>query len=196
MARSSQTAPTIDPEAESIMAAAMKAKAKPKQRPRSLDVERRMKADPRDPRTHVHQWPCFNKHTPAPPQANQHGQWVSCQCCNLRLLYTPRKGSPASTMATVHPSTVKRMLNELRTHLGEVRPTATICHHAMNKVTADIVLQRSVRELLTGHLPTTTSYPTSPTPGGTTSATTASWDVAQEDDELIQAYENENHDQF
>ncbi|CAE7887494.1 unnamed protein product, partial [Symbiodinium microadriaticum] len=57
--------------AEAIIAASMKAKAKPKQRP--------------------------------------------------RLLYTPRKGAPANTTATVNAATVTRMLTELHQLLGETR---------------------------------------------------------------------------
>ena len=192
MAYPSRETPTIDPETEAILTASMKAKAKPKQRPRSFDAARRMKADPRDPRTHVKQWPCFNHHMPGPPQANQWGQWIMCQCCNLRLLYTPRKGAPANTTATVHPTTVKRMLTELHQLLGETRPTATICHHAMNKITAEIVLHKAIRELqenATGGTGAATSA-TSPTMM-TASASTTWGMVPADDEELIQAYENE-----
>ena len=73
MAYPSRETPTVDPETEAILAASMKAKAKPKQRPRSFDPARRVKADPRDPRTRGEQWPCFNKHIPGPPMANQWG---------------------------------------------------------------------------------------------------------------------------
>ncbi|CAE7854324.1 GIP, partial [Symbiodinium necroappetens] len=110
------TAPTIDPEAEEILAAALKAKtakAKPKSRPRSFDPARRVKADPRDPRTKATQWPCYNKQTPGTPQSNAWGQWVKCQCCNLRMLYTPRKGAPANSTESLNHPTVKKMLDDL-----------------------------------------------------------------------------------
>ena len=159
-----------------------KAKAKPKARPRSFDPERRMKADPRDPRTRPNQWPCFGKHRPGPPEANQWGQWIHCQQCNLRLLYTPRKGSPSNTTATVNAAMVSRMLGELHQMLGETMPTAKVCHRMMNKVTAEAVLQKSVRELLSQ----SQGYATS-----TTSPRTSAWGVVGDEEELVAAYENE-----
>ena len=192
MAYPSRASPTIDPEAEAIIAASMKAKAKPKQRPRSLDPARRMKADPRDPRTSVDQWPCYNQHTPAPPQSNQGGQWIVCQCCNLRLLYTPRKGAPANTTATVNAATVTRMLTELHQLLGETRPTATICHHATNKITAEIVLHKAVRDLKSGQSGGTGSTNPPAATSTSTSPMSTTWGMVPEnDEELIQAYENE-----
>ncbi|CAE7247762.1 unnamed protein product [Symbiodinium sp. CCMP2592] len=57
---------------------------------------RQQRADPRDPR--YAGAPCFSHHVPEPPGkgsrsgANQHGQWVHCKTCGLRLSYTPRVG--------------------------------------------------------------------------------------------------------
>ena len=196
MAYAAQAAPTIDP--EEILSAALKAKAakaKPKSRPRSFDPTRRVKADPRDPRTKTSQWPCYNKHTPGPPQSNPWGQWVKCQCCNLRLLYTPRKGAPANSTESLNHPTVKKMLDDLHVLLGETRPTAQVCHYMMQKLTAEAVLNKAVTELLSG---TGTMNPTTATtkaPGSSSTPalatpSSASWEALQ-DEELIQAYENE-----
>ena len=100
-----------DPETAALLAAsyqAKAAKAKAKSRPRSFDSTRRMKADPRDPRTQTNQWPCFGRHQPAAPEANPHGQWINCSVCNLRLLYTPRKGSLATSTQTVNAPMVTK----------------------------------------------------------------------------------------
>ena len=145
--------------------------------------------DLRDPRTKKTQWPCFGQHTPAAPLSNPHGQWINCQCCNLRMLYTPRKGSPASSTETVNAAMVQVMLNELETALGAVRPTAKICHYAMEKVKADYVLRKAISDILGNNAAATTSvppatagYPSSPE----TSATT--WGMV-DDEELIAAME-------
>eukprot|EP00439_Symbiodinium_sp_Y106_P048775 s1898_g6.t1 len=78
------TAATIDKETEAILVASAKAKTV-KKRANSLDPTRRMKADPRDPRTSVRNWPCYGQHLPGSPGANMHGQWIHCQVCDLRL---------------------------------------------------------------------------------------------------------------
>ena len=182
------TNPTVDPETEAILQAAYKAKARPKQKARSLDPSRRMKSDPRDPRNKKTQWPCYGNHTPAAPQGNPHGEWITCQCCNLRLLYTPRKGSPASSTETMNAPMVQVMLNELEAALGTVRPTAKICHYAMEKVKADYVLRKAIGDLMGNHnassiqTPPKAGYPTSPT------TSTATWGVV-DDEELIAAME-------
>ncbi|CAE7863759.1 unnamed protein product [Symbiodinium necroappetens] len=163
--------------AESYRAKAAKAKAK--SRPRSFDAPRRMKADPRDPRTQPSQWPCFGRHRPSAPEANPHGQWVTCSVCNLRLLYTPRKGSPANSTQTMNAPMVLKMLEELRGQLGNVKPTAKVCLHAMNKLTAEAVLEKSTKELLEN--PNTT--PSTP-------STSTAWGMI-DDEELVAAYENE-----
>ncbi|OLQ00692.1 hypothetical protein AK812_SmicGene16628 [Symbiodinium microadriaticum] len=182
------TNPTVDPETEAILQAAYKAKARPKQKARSLDPSRRMKSDPRDPRNKKTQWPCYGNHTPAAPQGNPHGEWITCQCCNLRLLYTPRKGSPASSTETLNAPMVQVMLNELEAALGAVRPTAKICHYAMEKVKADYVLRKAIGDLMGNH--NATSMPTPPKAGYPTSPTTsmATWGVV-DDEELIAAME-------
>ncbi|CAE7206830.1 unnamed protein product [Symbiodinium sp. CCMP2592] len=172
-----------DPETAALLAAsyqAKAAKAKAKSRPRSFDSTRRMKADPRDPRTQATQWPCFGRHIPAAPEANPHGQWINCSVCNLRMLYTPRKGSPASSTQTLNAPMVTKMLDELRGHLGTTKPTAKICLHAMNKITAEAVLEKSIKDLLEKK---TTANITSPT--------STAWGMV-DDEELVAAYENAN----
>ncbi|CAE7771249.1 unnamed protein product [Symbiodinium sp. CCMP2592] len=136
------------------------------------------------------QWPCFGQHVPAAPMSNQHGQWIHCQHCDLRLLYTPRKGSPSNTTAVTNPAMVKKMLLGLQGMLGDKKPTAKICHHMMAKINAEEVLQKAVTELLT-----TGGYPA---PSTTTSPVSTTWGMVNDDydQELIQAYEMENDKQL
>ena len=179
-----------DPEVEAILVASAKAKAKAKTRPRSLDKTRIMKQGPRDPRSNPKQWPCFGQHSPGAPLSNQHGQWIHCQHCDLRLLYTPRKGSPSNTTAVTNPAMVSRMLRGLREILGDTKPTAKICHHMMAKIIAEEVLQKAVTELLHPG-----SYPAG---SMSTSPVSTTWEMATEDydQELTQAYERENDKQL
>eukprot|EP00439_Symbiodinium_sp_Y106_P029084 s1349_g3.t1 len=176
MAASSQETRDLDPETEQLLIASYKAKAakpKPKARARSLDTKPRMKADPRDPRMSADQWPRYNRHIPSAPEANAHRQWITCSVCNVRLLYTPRKGSPASSTAVLNAP-------ELRQHLGNVKPTAKVCLHMMNKITAETVLEKPIREILDN--PTATRTAAS-SPG-------TAWSTV-DDAELVAAYENE-----
>ncbi|CAE7822031.1 unnamed protein product, partial [Symbiodinium sp. CCMP2456] len=139
-----------DPAAAEILTAAMKVKAAPKKpRARSLDLNRSMKADPRDPRSSPKCWPCYGRHQPDKPQANQWGQWVHCQVCNLRILYTPRKGAPANHTVTHNAAMVKKMLTQLKPLLGDRKPTARVCLHMFAKITAEEVLEESIREIVT-----------------------------------------------
>ncbi|CAE7295575.1 GIP [Symbiodinium sp. CCMP2592] len=143
MAASTSAPPEIHD--EMILAAANAAKkANNKNRAPSLDPTRRMRADTRDPRAAKAQWPCYGAHQPAPPQSNRHGQWVHCAICDYRLLYTPRKGSPANTTATTNGPTVKMMLSQLQPLMGDVRPTAQICKHMLDKITAEVVLNKAI----------------------------------------------------
>ncbi|CAE7893849.1 unnamed protein product, partial [Symbiodinium necroappetens] len=139
---------TIDKETAEILAAAAKAKAAPKKRAKSLDMARTMKSDPRDPRGNARCWPCYGQHQPGPAQANQHGQWVHCKVCDLRLLYTPRKGAPSNTTMVHNPAMVKKMLTQLKALLGDHKPTAKVCLHMFNKITAEEVLETSIREIV------------------------------------------------
>ncbi|CAE7714188.1 unnamed protein product, partial [Symbiodinium microadriaticum] len=166
---------------EAILAASTKASAKPKNRARSLDKTRIMKLDPRDPRANPRQWPCYGQHEPGAPQSNMHGQWIHCQHCDLRLLYTPRKGSPSNTTAVVNAAMVTRMLKGLQPMLGNTKPAAKICHHMMAKITAEEVLQKAVTQLLAG-------YPSQP-PTTSATPTSSTWGMVNDDydQELIQA---------
>ncbi|OLQ13328.1 hypothetical protein AK812_SmicGene2724 [Symbiodinium microadriaticum] len=181
-----------DPEVEAILAASTKASAKPKNRARSLDKTRIMKLDPRDPRANPRQWPCYGQHEPGAPQSNMHGQWIHCQHCDLRLLYTPRKGSPSNTTAVVNAAMVTRMLKGLQPMLGNTKPSAKICHHMMAKITAEEVLQKAVTQLLA-----TEGYPSQP-PTTSATPTSSTWGMVNDDydQELIQAYEEENDKQL
>lgn len=184
MAASKSAPPEIDPETEQILIAAAKAKSAAKKKARSPDPSRRMKADPRDPRCDPQQWPCYGKHQPGAPQSNLHGEWIHCEVCNLRLLYTPRKGSPANSTATNNGPMVKLMLRELQHLLGTTRPTAKVCHHMMNKITAEAVLAKSIRDLKS-----------SVVTGGYSSPTSTTWGLVDNeinhDEELIAALEAE-----
>ena len=177
---SASSAPTVDPEIEQILVASAKAKSRAKARPRSLDKTRMMKADPRDPRVQKEQWPCFGAHVPAPAQSNAHGQWIHCCHCDLRLLYIPRKGSPSTTTAVVNANMVAKMLRDLQPLLGQVKPTAKICHHMMNKITAETVLQKSIQDILEANPYGTTTAPPTATHHGMN---------LENDEELVKAYE-------
>ena len=69
---------------------------KPKEKAMPLDHSRVVEADPRDPR--FAGAPCFSRHQPEPmgkgsrSGSNQHGQWIHCKECGIRLSYTPRVG--------------------------------------------------------------------------------------------------------
>ncbi|OLQ11600.1 hypothetical protein AK812_SmicGene4533 [Symbiodinium microadriaticum] len=178
---------TVDPEVAEILVAAAKAKAATKRRPRSLDTNRCMRADPRDPRTNPKCWPCYGNHSAGAPQSNAHGQWIHCSACHLRMLYTPRKGSPSNTTAVLNAAMVTKMLKQLKALIGDRKPTAKICHHMQAKITAEEVLEKSIRELLVDVpvAPRATSS-TTPTTEGYINVTTK-----DNDEELIAAYEAE-----
>ena len=56
--------------------------------------------DARDPRIEETQWPCYGKHTEEKTfLANSWAVWKKCTKCDLRLLYCPRQGAPANSVA-------------------------------------------------------------------------------------------------
>ncbi|CAE7443123.1 Cacna1h [Symbiodinium natans] len=181
---------TVDPEVESVLVAAAKAKAaQAKTKVKPLDRNRVMKMDPRDPRAQRKQWPCMGRHTASAPQANAHGEWVVCSTCNVRMLYTPREGSPAQHTMAENPGMIKRMLAELQPLMGDCMPTAQICRHMLAKINAEEVLRKAIMDVKNMSTATpSTAVPTSPT------ATSSGWDAVQvpdDDEELVTAYENE-----
>ena len=106
--------------------------------PVELDEERRVEADPRDPRSSPTVWPCFNVHVPNKAQSNKGGTWHHCAVCNLRLDYTPKPGAPANTTACENPTMVQRALKELQAALPqEMNPNGELVKAFMDKVTAD-----------------------------------------------------------
>ena len=106
--------------------------------PVELDEERRVEADPRDPRSSPTVWPCFNVHVPNKAQSNKWGTWHHCALCNLRLDYTPKPGAPANTTACENPTMVQRALKELQAALPqEMNPNGELVKAFMDKVTAD-----------------------------------------------------------
>ena len=107
------------------------------------DKDRAVGMDPRDPRAQG-SWPCFHQHVAGSWQSNLHGMWNHCNVCNLRLSYVPRVGAPAATMQMCHPETVSRAMEELQPMCN--KPTAKIVRAMMNKITADIVLEKELLE--------------------------------------------------
>ena len=107
------------------------------------DKDRAVGMDPRDPRAQ-RSWPCFNHHVAGSWQSNLHGMWNHCNVCNLRLSYVPRVGAQAATMQMCHPETVSRAMEELQPMCS--KPTAKIVRAMMNKITADIVLEKELLE--------------------------------------------------
>ncbi|CAK8992066.1 Novobiocin biosynthesis protein H [Durusdinium trenchii] len=107
--------------------------------PVELDEERRVEADPRDPRSSPTVWPCFNVRVPnMKAQPNKWGTWHHCAVCNLRLDYTPKPGAPANTTACENPTMVQRALKELQAALPqEMNPNGELVKAFMDKVTAD-----------------------------------------------------------
>ena len=116
----------------------------PKAPPRALDPERMMGFDSRDPRADPNQWPCHGSHTPMKPHGNAHGQWVHCAVCNLRLQYTPKKGSHSGATKVENPAMVKRMLDRLQPLMGDCRPTQQICLAMIKLIEAEEVLQVTI----------------------------------------------------
>ena len=105
-----------------------------------------MTFDSRDPRAEPTQWPCFGTHCPMKPQANAHGSWIHCGVCNLRLQYTPKKGSSSATTKTENPAMVSRMLQQLRPLMGEYKPNAAICLAMQKKIDAEETLMMAINK--------------------------------------------------
>jgi hypothetical protein len=92
----------------------VKVKAKPKQttKPRNLEKGRAMGPDIRDPR--LKGWPCGGGENHVPKTGgNQHGQWVFCTRCGVRLGYTPMVDAPGESTATSLPANVTEATNRL-----------------------------------------------------------------------------------
>ena len=79
-----------------------------------------------DPTVSKKVWPCYGHHVQGCPQSNQHGQWVHCAMCDLRIMYTPRIGSSAQHTTCNKPGMIARVLRELEPMMGNYRPTAAI----------------------------------------------------------------------
>ena len=140
---------------------------------RDFDLNREVGPDLRDPRMSERQWPCFGKHIPYGMRSNAHGQWAHCQTCNLRLVYVPRMGSPATPCMSENGAMVQLMLAEVRAAMQDVQLTAEICLNMQRKVTQDLVVQQLV-EARKSEAAKSKGYSTrssSPAPSGT------SWDL-------------------
>lgn len=59
-------------------------------------------------------WPCFGRHT-SPPNfdGNAHGAWKHCVKCDVRLIYVPYHGAPATHATTANASYVELAQNAL-----------------------------------------------------------------------------------
>ena len=102
-----------------------------------FDHDRKLAWDPKDPRALPSQWPCFGQHVAGSMMSNPHAQWQHCKHCNLRILYVPRIGSPASHMQNHHPDMVLKMLGQLEVLMEGKKPTSAICLAMMEKINAE-----------------------------------------------------------
>ena len=142
---SSRAAATVSSDQEKDLVSKIKAATPAKAALPEFDVNRTVKWDPRDPRAQVTQWPCYGRHQPGVLSSNRHGQWQHCKVCNLRLLYTPRMGSPASHMQSRNPAMVAKMLEQLEPLMEGKLPTETICLAMMEKIHAEEKLASSIK---------------------------------------------------
>lgn len=119
-------------------------------------------------------------------RSNAHGEWIHCGVCNLRLKYTPRKGSPSSTTKVENAFMVQKMLDNLRPMMGNYLPTASICLAMQKKIDAEEALIDMVDKGIfeQRQFALRTAYPKAkmrPTTGTSSRATNmAEWDVVQE----------------
>jgi hypothetical protein len=113
-----------------------------------LDLQRKQDMDPRDPRSKEEQWPCYGLHLEAKPKSNQHGQWVHCQTCALRLNYVPRHGAAGQTTKCENPTMVLRMLKETYTLTEGRLPTAELCHAVQAKIDAEETMNTMVAKVI------------------------------------------------
>ena len=85
----------------------MPAKTKTKE----LDLDRQTLWDPRDPR--AKSGPCRGHHPATHTAKNQHGEWVDCARCGLRLQYTPFIGAPGTYVKNEPAPLVEEALDRL-----------------------------------------------------------------------------------
>lgn len=108
------------------------------QKPKELDLARKISADPRDPRYQEKQWPCEGRRPPGTAQSNRWGQWTHCARCNLRLEYVPMKDAPPNSTQALNHADVKRALDELQRELPHTTmPDAEMVKSMIDKVTAE-----------------------------------------------------------
>ena len=128
------------------------------------------------------------------PHGNAHGQWVHCAVCNLRLQYTPKKGSHSGTTKVENPAMVKRMLDRLQPLMGDCRPTQQICLAMIKLIEAEEVLQVTINYEKDKHA--TTGYakakasPSRSSPSTTSPA--SQWSVV-ENPEALSAEDLQRH---
>ena len=120
-------------------------------------------------------------------QKNPHGMWRHCQVCNLRLAYVPRQGSPSSSTQAMNHAMVQRMLHELEPMMKGRMPTARICKAMMDKVTADLTVEKLASAALQSPENVKISTPrakssAAPADGYTATSSPSSWEMAEEKD--------------
>ena len=103
-----------------------------------------MDMDGRDPRADPSQWPCYGNHLDTNVGANAHGQWVHCATCNLRLRYTPKKGSSSAHTKADNAFMTNKVLTELQSLMKGHKPTAAICLAMQRKVDAEETLYNAI----------------------------------------------------
>ena len=177
---------------------------------RPLDHTRIMDMNASDPRMNPEQWPCYGNHVAMKPHSNAHGEWVQCAVCNLRLRYTPKKGSPSNSTKSENPHMVARMLQELQLLMRGCRPTSAICLAMQKKIDAEEVLMHAIDKEIWEQRRGQPAYPkaattpmTSPTsrkspmttPPRTPPRSHQSWDMVSSTSEAPQHLTNdlENH---
>ncbi|CAE7801840.1 unnamed protein product, partial [Symbiodinium necroappetens] len=111
----------LDPEVNSLLQQA--AKAKPKAKAKPLDMSRAQKIDLRDPSGEN-------------------------SVCDVRLLYVPRHGSTGQSTQCKNPEMVARCLRELRKMLGDRLPHASLVHATQAKIDAEETLNVMINEHL------------------------------------------------
>ena len=147
-----------------------------------------------DPRTKEEQWPCYGSHIPGTARANPHGEWVDCAVCALRLMYTPRVGSPGNSARNENPGLVSRMLEELEPLMKGHTPNQTICQAMFKKIEAEEVLSQAIAHVVKPKSIPTKGYSKSKLTSAVASPTRSnhSWDMVQEAEmDLTAAYERE-----
>jgi hypothetical protein len=85
-----------------------------KKKAQPADENREQGPDLRDCRCRDDVWPCYGSHAPGAWRGNQHGRWLVCTVCALRLQYQPRCGSAGERVKCHNPAVVEKALSMLQ----------------------------------------------------------------------------------